>query len=88
MKKANKKKEYTPEEVRNIYRRNILRVGIFGAIAFVLGKIFGPRISLFSKSGELVLNETNFKNFRYVETNKEMTLFDKFGNSIVTFEKD
>ena len=53
----------------------------------MLGKIFGPSISMFSSSGEFS-STTDFQNFRVVETGKELQFFDKMGNEILTLDKE
>ena len=72
--------------VRNLGRRNLVKLGLFGGAAFVLGKVFGPSISLFG--GDAVTGSKDFKNFRVVETKKEIRLFNKGGDEIVIVEKD
>lgn len=66
-------------------RRLLLKLGFFGAAAFALGKIFGPNIPFFS---ERVVSLKDFKNFRIVETSKELRLFNKVGDEIVIVDKE
>ncbi len=66
-------------------RRLLLKLGFFGAAAFALGKIFGPDIPLFS---ERVVSSKDFKNFRVVETTKELRLFNNVGDEIVVIDKE
>lgn len=72
----------------NSRRRNILKLFALGGAAFVLGKIFGPSISLFGGSAELGGKQYDFKNFRVVENGEELGFYDKLGNEILILEKD
>ncbi len=72
--------------VRNLGRRNLVKLGLFGGVAFVLGKVFGPSISLFG--GDAVTGTKDFRNFRVVETKKEMRLFNRSGDEIIIVEKE
>ncbi len=74
------------EEIFNKHRRMFLTVAGTGVIAFILGKVFGPSINLFS--GDTVINEKSFKNFRIVETKKEMKFYDRGGNEIFIVDKE
>jgi len=74
------------EEIFNMYRRNFLIVAGTGIVGFILGKIFGPSISLFSK--DHVVSEEEFQNFRVVNTKEEMRLYDKQGDEIIVIEKE
>jgi hypothetical protein len=78
--------EYAEDEV-NTRRRSILKWAVVGGGAFILGKIFGPSINLFSESS--VFGESHiFKNFRVVESGDELGFYDGLGNEILVFEKD
>ncbi len=66
-------------------RRLLLKLGFFGAAAFALGKIFGPNIPFLS---ERVVSPKDFKNFRVVETTKEIRFFNRVGDEIVIVEKE
>ena len=68
-------------------RRTLLKYVLFGSGSFMLGKIFGPSISLFSSSGDFS-STTDFQNFRVVESGKELQFFDKMGNEILTLDKE
>ncbi len=68
----------------NKRRRNILKVLALGSGTFVLGKIFGPSLSLFGSD----TNIYDFKNFRVVEDGQELGFFDKLGNEILILEND
>ncbi len=66
-------------------RRLLLKLGFFGAAAFALGKIFGPSVPFLS---ERAVSSKDFKNFRIVETSKELRLFNKTGDEIVIVDKE
>jgi hypothetical protein len=70
--------------ILNVNRRTLLKVGLFGAAAFTLGKIFGPGISFFTGDEKV----SDFKNFRVVENGEELGVYDKLGNEILVMEKD
>ncbi len=70
----------------NSKRRSLLKYIFFGSGIFVAGKILGPSINLFSSEQDIG-KSTNFKNFRVVETGKELTFFDKMGNEILSIDK-
>jgi len=74
------------EEIFDKYRRTFLTVAGTGVIAFILGKIFGPSVNLFSK--DHVISEKEFQNFRVVNTKEEMRLYDKQGDEIIIIEKE
>lgn len=78
------KQEQMPIESK---RRTLLKYVLFGSGSFMLGKIFGPSISLFSSSSEFS-STTDFQNFRVVESGKELQFFDKMGNEILTLDKE
>lgn len=69
----------------NERRRGLIKLAAFGGTAFVLGKVFGPSINLFSNfsSGEI----TEFKNFRVVDNDEELGVYDKLGNEVLIIEK-
>jgi hypothetical protein len=68
-------------------RRTLLKYALFGSGFFMLGKIFGPSLSMFSSDTDLS-KITNFENFRIVESGKGLEFFDKLGNEILTLDKD
>lgn len=76
--------EEKDELVANGRRRTFLIAGATGVGAFVLGKIFGPSINFFSPMQSVA----DFKNFRIVDSDEEMRLYDKLGNEIVIIEKE
>ncbi len=72
--------------VLNRNRRHLVKLSLFGGAAFVLGKVFGPSISLFG--GNAVVGLKDFKNFRVVETKKEISVFNRGGDEIIVIEKE
>ncbi len=72
--------------VHNKKRRQMLTVVGVGLFSFVLGKVIGPKIQLFSQDYPITKKE--FKNFRVVETNKEMKLYTREGEEILIVEKE
>ncbi len=74
-----------PEEVSD-KRRSFLKYLVLGSGVFLAGKVLGPSLDLFSFSGDLS-KITDFKNFRVVETAKELTFYDRFGNEILALDK-
>ena len=71
----------------DLKRRSLLKYVFFGGGFFMLGKIFGPGISMFSSDTDIT-KITNFENFRIVESGKELQFFDKMGNEILTLDKE
>ena len=70
----------------NLSRRNALKfLAVVGA-AFALGKFAGPIVSLFT--GEKVLHEALFQNFKVTETNRSLTFADRDGTPIFIIDKD
>ncbi len=67
-------------------RRTLLKYIFFGGGVFLAGKVLGPSINLFSGDNEIG-KITDFKNFRVVETGKELTFFDRMGNEILSLDK-
>ncbi|MFC1734072.1 hypothetical protein ACFL6I_27525 [candidate division KSB1 bacterium] len=74
------------EATFNKHRRTFLTVAGTGVVAFFLGKIFGPSISLFPK--DHVISEKEFQNFRVVNTKEEMRLYDRHGDEIIVIDKE
>ncbi len=74
------------KETFNKHRRMFLTVAGTGAVAFILGKIFGPSINFFSE--DTVISEKSLRNFRIVETKKEMRFYDRGGNEIFIVDKE
>ncbi len=73
----------------DLNRRNFLKwlaLGVGAFAMFVLGKIFGPSVNLASPP-QKIGDETIFKNFRLVENDKELKLYDRMGNEIFIIEK-
>ncbi|MCW9054566.1 MAG: hypothetical protein OQJ98_01120 [Candidatus Pacebacteria bacterium] len=79
-------KEENTFEKFNKNRRQFLVVGGASVASFFLGKIFGPSINLFSQ--DIPISERDFKDFRIVETNKEMKLYDRKGNELFIVDKE
>ncbi len=68
-------------------RRSLLKYAFFGGGFFMIGKILGPSINFLSFDNDFG-KVTNFKNFRLVESNKELRFFDKMGNEILTLDRE
>ena len=66
-------------------RRNLLKFLLVGAGAFVLGKLSN---SLSGIGAEPVINSGDFQNFKFVETKKNLTLYEKNGEELLVVEKD
>jgi hypothetical protein len=81
------RKKDTENEI-NKNRRTFLTIGITGAAAFVIGKVFGPYLDAFVKPGDKVIDRKDFQNFSLIETNDEMLLTDKEGNDIFIIDKE
>ena len=79
---------FLSQKISNVHieRRALLKWGLIGGGAFLLGKIFGDYIPFFS--GSRVVAEKEFKNFKLVETNRELTVYNKDRDKIVIFEKN
>ena len=73
----------------NKNRRNLIKLGLFGVGAFVVGKVLGPSINLFSGTLELGGGKQyDFTNFRVIENGQELGFYDKLGNEILILDKD
>lgn len=70
----------------NKKRRNIIKFLLIGGGAFVLGRIFGPRLLGFLPDTEPVV-EYNFKNFNVREDKKEIIISDSTGEDILIIDK-
>jgi len=84
-----KKKKTRNKEMKlpplNEKRRMLLKFGAIGAATFVLGKVFGPSLNFFSGG----LGDTKeFKNFRVVDNDTELGIYDTLGNEILIIEKE
>ena len=77
----------SPKQV-NERRRTLIKFGLIGGATFVLGKVFGPSINLFSGTLGFGGKEYDFKNFRVVENGEELGFYDKLGNEILILEKN
>ena len=67
-------------------RRSFLKYMMLGSGVLVIGKLFGPSLSLFAESAPND-SASSLKNFRFVEKDKEMRVFDKSGEEILSFDK-
>lgn len=75
----------------DIKRRNLVKLALFGGGAFVLGKVVGPSLHLFSKDVTTDKNggkETLYENFRVNENGAELGIYDRLGNEILVIEKE
>lgn len=64
-----------------------LLLGVGAFVVFFLGKIFGPSVSLSSRPQKIEGSAT-LKNFRIVEDDKELILYNRFGDEIFIVEKE
>lgn len=71
----------------NERRRNLIKFAAFGAAAFVLGRVLGPSLSLFGDSSAAGTSK-KYKNYRVVDSDKELRIYDPQGNELVMIEKD
>jgi hypothetical protein len=67
-------------------RRNLLKLMLFGAGAFIAGKLFNNFTGLFSK--DVVLNEFSGENFKVVESQQKYTLYGAKNEPLLIVEKD
>lgn len=67
-------------------RRDMLKFLFVGGGAFVLGKLFGSAMELFTEEKPIL--EKNLENFKLVETERRLSLFDKSGEAILEVDKD
>lgn len=73
----------------DIKKRNFLKwllLSIGALVVFVLGKILGPSINLSSRQQNIRNGE--FKNFRMVENEKELKLYNRMGDELFIIEKE
>ena len=71
-------------------RRKFLKYLLIGSGAFLLGKFLHSGAGLFSSdksSPEANSKEYLFKNFRIVETDKELSFYERDGDKILIIEK-
>jgi len=73
-------------EETNLYRRNLLKLIAVGGGAFLVGKLSGPVSDYFT--GGKVISMQDFKDFRFVETSKELKMLDHDGGEILIVDKD
>ena len=76
----------TEQADTNLYRRNLLKLLVVGGGAFIVGRFANPFINFWN--GDRVLSERNFQNFKFVETGKELKIFEKDGTEVLILEKD
>lgn len=67
-------------------RRSFLKYVMLGSGVLVIGKIFGSSLDFFS-GAEKKGAPLSFRNFRMVEQDKEMKIFDNNGDEIMTLDK-
>jgi len=75
-------------EVVKKERRNLFKLILLAGGAFLFGKLFSSFTDMFS---DKVISDTDFKNFRFVETKKTLTLYGKDGRTeepLLIVEKD
>lgn len=70
----------------NLYRRNLLKLLAVGGGAFVVGKLSGPVLDYFT--GDKIISTRDFKDFKFIETTRELKLLDTQGEAIIIFDKD
>ena len=63
-------------------KRKLLKLLGIGSVGLVLGQF------LDSRWGSALFGETNFRNFKLIESKKDLKLFTRSGEEIVTFEKE
>lgn len=83
------RKKSPKREIIKLSRRNFLKfLGICGG-ALLLSKFLGSSLGLFSdsKSQKETRKETNFQNFRVVETKDELTFYGQNGEAILIIDK-
>jgi hypothetical protein len=73
-------------EETNLYRRNLLKLIAVGGGAFLVGRLSGPVADYFV--GDKVLSMKDFKDFKFVETTRELKMLDKNGGEILIVDKD
>jgi len=69
----------------NEQRRTLLKLAAFGGATFVAGKLFGNALNFLKAEPG---NETYFQNFKVVEKDGELSVFQKDGESILVIDKD
>ncbi|MBI4064452.1 MAG: hypothetical protein HY401_09165 [Elusimicrobia bacterium] len=72
----------------NDERRKFLKLSLFGGALFVLGRVFGSFSQNFAQAlGRPYRKERILKDFKIVEDNDSVKVFDKSGNEILIIEK-
>ncbi|MDO8493158.1 MAG: twin-arginine translocation signal domain-containing protein [bacterium] len=69
-------------ELLNIDRRRFLKILAMGGGVLAIGKIY----NFFTQNR--IISETDFKNFKMVETGKELKFSDEEGAEILIIDKD
>ncbi len=78
----------TKPEVKNPKRRLMLAFGATGLVAFVLGKVFGDNDNYFlPKEVQGPVKVANFANFTLTESEEEIVLTERDGETIVVIDK-
>lgn len=70
----------------NSYRRNFLKFALVGGSGFLVGRFFSPLMDFWN--GDKTISEKGFENFKMVETNRTLKIFDKDGSEILIVDKD
>ena len=68
----------------NTKRRSFLKWGLFGFGAFIVGRFAGGDFRFSSKKSDHVA----FRDFRVVEDNAELKLYNRAGEELFIIEKD
>ena len=66
-------------------RRTFLKLLVFGGIVAVFGKALTGIFSLFENGGKTV---TNFRNFRLIESGKQLGVYGNDGQEILVIDKE
>lgn len=74
------------EIVTNPRRRLLIKLAVFGGLAFVAGKFFEPLKNMIE--GDRIIDEKVFNNFKVTETGRQLKIADTNGDDIVIFDKD
>ncbi len=72
------------KEVKH-HRRTLLKFALFGGGALIFGKLFGSITNLFT---DKVIKQVDFNNFKFTETTKSLTIFDKGGEPLLIVDKE
>jgi hypothetical protein len=75
-----KNKKRSGSDIKDDNRRKFLKWSVFGGATFLLGRIFGDGLDHLSSEPQAknkTSKEADFKNFRVVETENELSFYDK-----------